>query len=148
VADEPGPTLPTPVIVDGVKIQGSSVQDQANRVAAQIAKRTGRTKRQQWIAAEISDAGLAKDQNWDFLDAYTDHLFPGQQDGGASWPMPPVNATLAQSLATVANRVDILRTQVSKLSYQNIRIADVLVVLITVVGQLLDATNVDPPDPR
>jgi hypothetical protein len=96
--------------------------------------------------------------SWNFLDAYSDRLWPGQQAAGASWPQfdtTPIGTTLT-SVATyltlrtnvLAARSEILRTQESYNTYAMTKLANLLRVVKAWAGRQIanDPSVVPPPD--
>jgi hypothetical protein len=126
--------------------------------AAIMAATSAATNRQAFLNKldQLIAALLAN--NWDFLDAYSDRIWPGQQDAGRSWPQfdtTPIGTTLT-SVATyltlrtnvLAARSEILRTQESYNSYALIKLANFMSILREVLANLItaDPTIVPPPD--
>jgi hypothetical protein len=119
-------------------------------VADLTAAVSSRSGRQAFVDGIQQAINSLSDTNWDFLDAYTDRSFPGQNGPvGQEWPAPPANPTTAQVLGVLANRIELLRTQVCFMAYAQIREAKAFGLVLEALDRLIDSNpSLIPPSDR
>lgn len=151
MADEP---RPAPIIVptaDGgtAMVQGATTTQRQQLVAERDEVGENRQGLANLLAQFEDTIASLLANHWDFLDAYTDRLWP-EQNGtpGGSWPQPPVNATVAQSLAVLRDRTEVLRHQLVFVTYAQTREARLFKLIVAVLREQIirDPTLAPPPD--
>jgi hypothetical protein len=150
-----------PVVIvdpDGhlVSVGGATVREQTEhvtRLQSEWAQRQG-------LAAFMDNFNTLIDSllanHWAFLDAYSDKKWPGQDTQPVGWPAPPNDpdpTTLAQAITwvkrqmvVVNQRQELLRSQMSFVTYAQTREAQLIRLLLKVCGEQIerDPTLVPP----
>lgn len=146
-------TAPEPIEVtapDGstVTILGRTADEQARLKAEQEAEWVNQRRLAGFIADFQNAIGALTVNNWDFLDAYSDRQFVGQnQTPGADWPQMPADpdpTSLAQAIVwvnrkigVVNQRIEILRTQLSFVSFAQTREAQAFELIVSVLRKAI-----------
>lgn len=141
-----------------VAVGGATIRDQQAKVAELKAQWGNRRGLAAFWADFNADVDRLDANHWDFLDAYSDRMWPGQNASpGADWPLFPPDpspTTLAQAvtwvnrkMAVVDDRQSIIRSQLSWVTYAQTREAHLLRLLGSVLARQMerDPTLVPPP---
>lgn len=141
-----------------VTIGGNTVREQQAGIAAAQARWATRRTRQDRLDAATQAINAITDGNWDFLDAYTNIVIPGQQGTpGSEWPqfaVEPAPTTVAEGLqqtnrrvGVLTDRVAILRTQAVRSAWNEIRVAKALSLIIAALESVIDKDDSIVPPP-
>ena len=114
---------------DVALIPGTIVAQLAPVIAEEIAKQQARRN---FVVDIRHAAALAKESNWDWLDRFSGIPIEGSPNAGIDWP----------TLST-GEKAEALRIGLSRALFQNIKLADVLLLMIRVLADLIDLEGGD-----
>lgn len=159
MSDEP-PQGSITRVVDGVrvKIGGSTVAEQQASLADVEAEQVTLRSLAQFVERFEDAIDALLSNNWDFLDAYSDRMWPGQNAVPDQWPQIPAQAA-PTNLATavtyfevkigvLVDRIELLRTQDSFSAYADTRQARAWQLVMAVLAEQIkrDPTLTPPAD--
>jgi hypothetical protein len=159
VTDQPQPITVYDPEGSPVSVGGRTVDDQAARVAELAAEWANRHGLEAFVVKFRDTLDTMLTNHWAFLDAFSDRQWPGQDTPpGGGWPTIPADpdpTSLAQAIpwvnrkmAVVDQRQQILRAQLSFVTFAQTREARLLDLLLAVLGEVIerDPTLIPPPD--
>lgn len=142
-----------------VSVGGATVGEQnaeVDRLLTEWAQRQGRVG---FVSNFQTLVSTMLTNHWAFLDAYSDRQWPDQDTQPADWPAPPGDpdpTSLAQAvtwvkrqMVVINQREQILRSQLSYVTYTQVREARLLQMMLKVVGPQIERDpTIQPPSDR
>lgn len=109
--------------------------EERDQIVTDVQAAIARLGRRQDAVQQVRDAaGIAKDFAYDWLDLYSSVPIEGSPNAGYAWG--PLTAN---------QKAEVLRTANTRLAQWAIRTADAQILLMDVLGELIDGTDVEPP---
>lgn len=159
MTDQPQPITVYDPEGSPVSVGGRTVDDQAARVAELADEWANRHGLEAFVSKFRDTLGTMVTSHWRFLDSFSDRQWPGQDTPpGADWPTLPADpdpTSLAQAIlwvnrkmAVVDQRQQILRTQLSAVTFAQTREGRLLDMFLALWGEMIerDPTLIPPPD--